>query len=534
MAHAIIFVDRAPRTRALDLTSLHYTHFAGAAKIASELRKDGKDVLIVPNCMNLSFAGIKQIIENNRENLLWVGLSTTLMAMRVTEQDREEYYNIWSKSADPIMDIDFLVKKVNDTLAIDVILWNKKALGRISHLLESKYKVPFIIGGGYVSSIDTTGPLVHPNMHVVQGYAESYTKELTQAMSVSPRQDVPYVVNNAVYDNTEFKDSQIYWTDTDLIEPNDWLPIEVARGCAFNCAYCNYPRRGEFDSYRHAESMREELIRNYEKYGVTKYMLVDDLYNDSKDKVRYLYDNVWSRLPFKPEWTSFMRLDMFWADPESAEIVKASGARYGGFGIETLHDQAGKRIGKGLGKKRIIETLIMLKKVWGNQVLVGANMIAGLPFEPIESINESIDWTMTTDLIHGATWQHLGLIPPDIKIVANSKLQPEPKNRIDSDFDKFGVKWLDGKNWINSAGVTNSQSIEIVQRYKPNNPWAGRFNQYLYADIRSAGVTHEQIANVRTGGITEEIMAESMRLTKHRINQRLNKLLKITDKQPVL
>jgi hypothetical protein len=202
MAHAIIFVDRAPRTRALDLTSLHYTHFAGAAKIASELRKDGKDVLIVPNCMNLSFAGIKQIIENNRENLLWVGLSTTLMAMRVTEQDREEYYNIWSKSADPIMDIDFLVKKVNDTLAIDVILWNKKALGRISHLLESKYKVPFIIGGGYVSSIDTTGPLVHPNMHVVQGYAESYTKELTQAMSVSPRQDVPYVVNNAVYDNT--------------------------------------------------------------------------------------------------------------------------------------------------------------------------------------------------------------------------------------------------------------------------------------------------------------------------------------------
>ena len=90
MAHAIIFVDRAPRTRQLDLTSLHYTHFAGAAKIASELRKDGKDVLIVPNCLNLSFAGIKQIVENNRENLLWVGLSTTLMGMRVTEQDLKD------------------------------------------------------------------------------------------------------------------------------------------------------------------------------------------------------------------------------------------------------------------------------------------------------------------------------------------------------------------------------------------------------------------------------------------------------------
>jgi len=213
--------------------------------------------------------------------------------------------------------------------------------------------------------------------------------------------------------------------------------------------------------------------------------------------------------------------------PESAEIVKASGARYGGFGIETLHNQAGKRIGKGLGKERIIETLTMSKEVWGDEVLVGACMISGLPFEPIESIHETIDWTMTTDLLHGATWQHLTLVSPDIKIIANSKLEPEPKNRIDSDFDKFGVKWLDGENWINSAGVTNSQAMAAVLRYKPNNPWAGRFNQYLYADIRSAGVTHEQISKVRTGGLTTEDIDSSLVLTKHRISKRLNKLLTI-------
>lgn len=537
MAHAIIFVDRAPRTRELDLTSLHYSHFAGAAKIASELRKNGMDVLIVPNCMNLSFAGIKQIIENNKQDLLWVGLSTTLMAMRVTEQDADSYYDLWIKSAESIIDIDFLVKKVDDRLLHDVILWNAKALGRLSHLCASKYSVPFVIGGAAANLVKTSGPLVHPNMHVVKGYAESYTKELTQAMTSTPKQDVPYVVNNTVYDNTEFKDSQIIWTDTDFIEPDDWLPIEIARGCAFNCAYCNYPRRGTFDSYRHAESLRQELIRNYEKFGVTKYMLVDDLYNDSKEKVRFLYDQVWSRLPFKPEWTSFMRLDMFWADPESAAIVMASGARYGGFGIETLHDQAGKRIGKGLGKKRILETLTMLKQTWGDQVLVGACMIAGLPFEPIESIQESIDWTMETDLIHGATWQYLKLTPP-AKISLNSNNQSqttldaenaEVRTRIDNDFDKFGVKWTDDANWINSAGVTTAQSIDVVNRYKPSNPWAGRFNQFIYADARSSGLTHEQIVNIRTGGITEQIMSDSMHLTKNRIMQRLNKVLAITD-----
>jgi len=524
MAHAIIFVDRAPRTRALDLTSLHYTHFAGAAKIASELRKDGKDVLIVPNCMNLSLAGIKQIIENNKKNLLWVGLSTTLMGMRVTEQDREDYYDLWVKSPDTIIDIDFLVKKVDDAKT-DVLLWNAKTLGRISHLLASKYSVPFVIGGAYVNLVDTRAPLAHPNMHVVKGYAEAHTKELTRARSSNPKQEVPYIVNNDHYDNTEFKDSQIYWTDTDFIEPNDWLPIEIARGCAFNCAYCNYPRRGEFDSYRHAKSMREELIRNYEQFGVTKYTLVDDLYNDSKEKVRFLYDEVWSRLPFKPEWISFMRLDMFWSDPESAEIVMASGARYGGFGIETLNDQAGKRIGKGLGKKRIIETLTHLKQVWGDQVLIGANMIAGLPFEPIESIYESIDWTMTTDLIHGSTWQYLQLTPPDINLIPINNLPPDSKNRIDSDFDKFGVKWLDRNNWINSVGVTNTMALEAVHRYKSPNPWSGRFNQYIYADVRSGGLTHEQIVNIHNGSVTEEIMDQQKVVIKHRINQRLNKIL---------
>lgn len=537
MAHAIIFVDRAPRTRELDLTSLHYTHFAGAAKIASELRKDGLEVIIVPNCLHLSFSGLKQIIRNNKQDLLWVGLSTTLMGMKVAKDDAESYYDLWLKSADHIIDIDFLIKKVDESLFTEVLLWNAKILGRISNLLATEFAVPFIIGGPGVVFIEQAGPLVHPNMHLVQNYAESYTKELTKAMSSTPRQHVPYVVNNNAYDNEEFKDSQIYWEKTDFIQPYDWLPIEVARGCAFNCAYCNFTRRSTFDSYRHAESMKEELIRNYEKFGVTKYMLVDDLYNDSKDKVRYLYDQVWSRLPFKPEWVSYMRLDMFWSDPESAKIIMDSGARYGGFGLETLNDQAGKKIGKGLGKKRILETLTMLKEVWGDQVLVSAYMIAGLPFEPLESIYESIDWTMTTDLLHGASWQYLMLVPPETKVMpavistkkANTLL-PEPKNRIDSDFDKFGIKWLDQKNWINSAGVTKDQAYEAVKRFKTSNPWAGRVSHYTYADARSTGITHEQLAATSIGsqsssGITEQIMKQAKILTKDRIIQRLTKLL---------
>lgn len=535
MAHAIIFVDRAPRTRDLDLTTMFYSHFAGAAKVASVLRKDNMKVLVVPNCLNLSLAGIKQILENNKENLLWVGLSTTLMATKLNREDVDDYYKLWLDSPDPIIEIDFLVKKVNEHLAEDVMPWNSKVLGRISHLCGSKYKVPFIIGGPCTNLVDTNSPLVHPNMHIVKGYAESYTHELTESMSSEPRGNVPFLVDNSTYDNTEFKDSQIIWTETDFISPNDWLPIEIARGCAFNCAYCNYPRRGTFDAYRHAASLRQELIRNYETFGVTKYMLVDDLYNDSRDKVRFLYDEVWSRLPFRPEWTSFMRLDMIWSDPDSAEIIKASGARYGGFGIETLHDQAGKKVGKGLGKKRIIETLTLLKEVWGDQVLVGACMIAGLPYEPLEHIKDSIDWTMNTDLLHGTTWQALSLTPPkhlQLPAANNKRFAinlEENRNRIDSDFDQYGIKWVDHSNWINSVGVSKAQAIDVVKRYKPSNPWSGKFNQFIYADTRSMGLSHEEIVGIHKGTITTEKMDALKIVTRQRIFERLNSILNIKD-----
>lgn len=522
MAHAIIFVDRAPRTRETDLTSLHYMHFAGATKVASILRQQGLDVLVVPNCLNLSFAGIKQIIENNKSNLLWVGLSTTLMGMQVEKDDIDSYYNLWLESVEPIIDIEFLIKKVSEN-GPDHLLWNSRILGRISHTLASKYQVPFVIGGAYASLVDTQGILVHPNMHVVKGYAESYISELTQCLLSNPQQPVPYIVNNNNYDNDQFKHSQIIWNTTDCIEPDDWLPIEIARGCAFNCAYCNFPKRGTFDAYKNPDALRQELIRNYEQYGVSRYLLVDDLYNDSKDKVRILYDKVWSRLPFKPEWASFMRLDMFWADPDSAEIIKASGARYGSFGIETLNDRAGTKVGKGLGKKRIIETLEMLKHVWKDQVLVGANMIAGLPFEPLDSIHASIDWTMTTDLIHGAVWTPMYLNPPEF---VNRNFNPD-KNRLETDFEKFGVTWLDQNNWINSAGVSKQQAFAAVSGYKPQNPWSGKFSQTTYADVRSAGFTHEQIANIRNNTISESDMCSAAQSTKQKISSRLKKLLEI-------
>lgn len=522
MAHVIIFTDRAPKRRAKDLTNLQYTHFAGAGKIASMIREKGLTAIIVPNCLNLSFAGMKQIIENNKKDLLWVGISTTLMGMQVTDDDIKTYETLWRDTTELTIDIDFLIQKIKQETR-EQLPWNNRVLGRISHYLESSHQVPLIIGGAYSTSVDTTGALVHRNMHVVHGYAEQYVRELTDNLIKDKTTEVPYIVSNDHYDDYEFKQSRIQWTDTDFIEPDDWLTVEVARGCAFNCSYCNYPKRGKFEAYKDPKVLRNELIENYEKFGVTKFLLVDDLYNDTKEKVRRLYDECWSKLPFAPEWVSFMRLDMLWADPESAEIIKASGARYGQFGIETLHDRAGTKVGKGLGKKRIIETLESLNKIWGTDVLIGASMISGLPHEPLESIEQTIEWTSTTDLLHGTFWTPMLMIPPQEGPIGMTGL----KNKIDSDFEKFGITWLNDRDWINSVGVTRQQTVDAVKKFHPKNPWQGRFNYSVYADLRSNGFTHEQIANMKNGSISDADFQRSMEISRQKINKRLEKILQL-------
>lgn len=523
MAHAIIFVDRAPQTRQEDYTSyyVYMSYAAGAYKIASVMREMGLDVLVVPNCFTLTFAGIKQIIENNKNNLLWVGMSTTFMEIEVdSETVLDNYRNEWRNSKNLTMDPESLVVKCENTHDYRLV-WEAKDIAKLGHHLDTKYNVPLLLGGykaeSYGSQLQKYKPF-NKNIYYTKGYAESYVKEFTQRRLVDPAAVPEFVVNNTPYDNTEFKTSSILWHENDIITETSWLEIETARGCAFDCAYCSYPRRGNFDSFKDPDSLREELIRNYEKFGVTRYNIIDDLYNDSKEKVRIFHEKVWSKLPFKAEWAASMRLDMLWSDPESAAMMKEDGCRFGQFGIETLHDVAGRKVGKGLGKKRILETLEFLKPIWGKDLLISANFIAGLPFEPLDSIKETLEWSMTTDLLYNANWQQLFITAPE---------KVAPLTKIERDYEKFEVTWLDDRNWVNSVGVTLQDVRSLVIESAKLRPFNFRINVRNYIDLRVAGVSHERLANLKENPLTDQELDDTQIWCKNHVTEKIQKLLEL-------
>lgn len=204
--------------------------------------------------------------------------------------------------------------------------------------------------------------------------------------------------SNDDYPFNEFNHSKIIWTNQDAVQPDEWLPIEISRGCRFRCSFCYFPLNGKTskDYLKNPQVLKEELIKNHKDYGISSYVFSDDLYNDSIEKVQ-MYHEVFTSLPFKISWVSYGRLDLIYAHPEMRELLLESGCKSLYLGIETFNKKAGGKVGKGLGKQKIIKTLKYLNETWKGKINLGAGFIVGLPTETQESLDDTFKWLMSKE-----------------------------------------------------------------------------------------------------------------------------------------
>lgn len=463
-----------------------YNRPAGAYKLATYLRKHGFDTQVIINCTALSEQGFQQVFNTyGSERLLWIGFTSNWLA-GIKE---EKYYDDWHNSAELIIDTDltgWYYTEHDNREKIYSCVYSTAMLETIWSLAKAHNpNCQLLFGGSQLNRNEYfASKLLVSNAVYVKNNAEVATLELSRRY-LNGNYDSTDLPSNNEYDYNDFKHSFIEYQESDYIESNEWLPIEVSRGCAFKCAFCNYDMKGVTNNYVDANFLREEIIKLWKQYGTTKFVIMDDLYNDNYDKVIDLHENCWSKLPFQAELAGYLRLDLLWRHPEQAEMLRADGWRACSVGVETLHDKAGKRVGKGLGKKRILETLEMLKDIWKDEVLIHAFFIAGLPLEPIESLEETYNWTKSTDLFHAIIWHWLEL--------ENIQAVPTTVDKISiigKDPNKYGYTFINDSDWINESGVTLVQAKEFNKKAN-----MAKMNVYftLYADLRAMGWTHSDV-----------------------------------------
>jgi len=197
------------------------------------------------------------------------------------------------------------------------------------------------------------------------------------------------------YPAHSIRDLTVTYNHSDHIQPFEALTIELSRGCRFKCKYCSYAFLGFKKSvFRDPENVREELINNYNLYGVKNYIIADSTVNDDDDKLRMIADVVES-LPFKPNFSAFVRVDLVVVRPYQKELLKRARIWAHFYGVETFHPVAAKAIGKGMSPSKIKRCLINMRKYFLDHLGLyrgSIGLIAGLPGEDEKSWHKTQKW----------------------------------------------------------------------------------------------------------------------------------------------
>jgi radical SAM superfamily enzyme YgiQ (UPF0313 family) len=234
---------------------------------------------------------------------------------------------------------------------------------------------------------------------IFQGYSEDQFIEYCKLLKNNKTNPFIKKVHNKQIYNTDNKSFDITSLDhrflkNDCILQNEVLPIEISRGCIFKCKFCAFPLNGKkkLDYIRDFDRIRDELIFNYENYNTTNYFFNDDTLNDSVYKIENLHRIIKS-LPFKIEFSAWMRLDLLYKNQETIELLKDMGLRTTFFGIESFNSKALKVIGKSMSTNKTKEFLEELYyKRWNEEISIFLGMIVGLPHESVDDIQQSVNW----------------------------------------------------------------------------------------------------------------------------------------------
>lgn len=193
-----------------------------------------------------------------------------------------------------------------------------------------------------------------------------------------------------------FRKPTIFYEKRDFIQQYEWGMIEFTRGCKFKCLYCNYPILGvKEDHTRDADSVREQMLRNYYEFGIENYVVSDETFNDHTEKI-IKYADVVETLPFKPYFTGYVRADLLISRKQDWEHLIRMGFLGHFYGVETLNAKTGKAVGKGMNPEKIKEGLLAVKEYFTREsdglyrAIVA--LIGGLPYETLESLNETSRW----------------------------------------------------------------------------------------------------------------------------------------------
>lgn len=405
-----------------DFTFNTGTRALGAYRLATALRQAGYDVDVIDFSSVWTIQEILNYIDAGPKPL-WIGISTTFSAGDISGP---QYRTTEGKPVNDFLtkfhdeDYDFLRELSNRS----TVVIGGARVTRLKYFYQADYFVTGYADNAVVELSDYLSGKKDNINYVEEVLTSIKDPNVKLHQKIINSQDM-YPVNDVLNIRTEY-------VDNDFIVEDEILPIEISRGCIFKCAFCAFPLNGKQknDYIRPKEQLIEDITNYQRKYKTTKFLLMDDTFNDTVEKLEMMAD-IQTKVPMNFNFWAYGRLDLIASNPRMLELLKPSGWKWFSFGIETFKKESGSKIGKGADPDRLKQTLKNIKELYPEAYVI-IEMMIGLPNETEEEIMESNQWFKDNPTVWElVNYKSMGVTNPKYNIW-NSKMQLTP--------EKFGMK----------------------------------------------------------------------------------------------
>lgn len=395
----------------------------GAHRIATVLRQNDMDVEVIDFAAMWPLAALQEFAKKSiKSSTIFIGFST--------------FFSFWN------------------TVLQDFVDWLKKKYPNIT-LIVGGQNVLLTKASNIDIWVDSFGELAI--IDIVKNLAGNSTKNIVFDSSLSGSRKVVRALT--AYPAVNMGDYSVLLEKRDYVQPYEWLTIEFARGCRFKCAFCNFPILGvKEDVSRTSESVEREIKFNFDNFGVTRYCVADETFNDRTEKVIKFADVV-EKVDFDPFFCGFIRADLFPSNPEM--VTQLARMNFGGqyYGIETFTKKAGVLVGKGMEPEKLKQCLLDTRKymVANSTAYRGTiSLIVGLPGETRDTWQETKQW-----LFDNWTSDALVVFPLDIQDTnRTSKLTNVSSFSVH--LQKYGIRRMQR----NSTAISNEKFFSTLEQGK--------------------------------------------------------------------